>query len=64
MAQAQDKLMAQREYTIQLLNQLTTDYQALKPEMKQISEQYPGSDEEFAFVEEFESLIVEICGYA
>jgi hypothetical protein len=32
--------------------------------MKQVAEQYPGSDDEFAFLEEFELLIVNICGYA
>lgn len=64
MAQFQDKLTEQRGYTTQLLNQLTTDYQALKPEIKQISEQYAGSDEEFSFSEEFELLIVNIFGYA
>jgi hypothetical protein len=64
MAQVQDKLKAQREYTIQLLNQLTAEYQTLKSEIKQIAGQYPGSDEEYAFLEEFELLIVSICGYA
>jgi hypothetical protein len=44
MAQVQDKLKAQREYTIRLLNQLTVEYQTLKLEMKQISGQYPDSD--------------------
>jgi exonuclease VII large subunit len=64
MAQVQDKLKAQREHTIQLLHQLTAEYQTLKSEMKQIAGQYPGSDEEYAFLEEFELLIVSICGYA
>jgi soluble cytochrome b562 len=64
MAQVQDKLKAQREYTIRLLNQLTVEYQTLKLEIKQISGQYPGSDEEYGFWEEFELLIVSICGYA
>lgn len=60
----QDKLEVQREYTIQLLHQLTAEYPTLKPEMKQISGQYPGPDDEFAVLEEFELLIVSICGYA
>lgn len=64
MAQIQTRLETQQEYIIQLLNQLTAEYQTLKPEMKQIAQQYPGSDDEFAFLEEFELLIVSICGYA
>jgi len=64
MAQNQDQLKGQREYIIQLLQQLTAEYQMLESEMKQIAEQYPGSDEEFAFLEEFELLIVSISGYA
>jgi len=64
MTQVQDRLQVQREYMIQLLNQLTIEYQTLKSEMNQISERYPGSDDEFAFLEEFELLIVSICGYA
>jgi hypothetical protein len=64
MAQEQDKLKVQRDYIIQLLNQLTDEYQTLKSEMRQIAEQHPGSDGEFAFLEEFELLIVSISGYA
>ncbi len=64
MLQVLDKLKVQREYTIELLNQLTAEYLALKPEMKQISGQCSGSDDEFTFSEEFELLIVSICGYA
>lgn len=64
MVQVPDKLKVQREYTIQLLNQLTAEYPTLKPEMKQLFGQYPGSDDEFTFLEEFELLIVSICGYA
>lgn len=64
MAQLQDKLKVQRKYAIQLLHQLTAEYPTLKLEMKQISEQYPGSDDEYAVLEEFELLIVSICGYA
>lgn len=64
MVQVQTRLEIQQEYIIQILNQLTTEYQTLKPEMKQIAEQYPGSDDEFAFLEELELLIVSICGYA
>lgn len=64
MAQVQSRLEIQQEYIIQLLEQLTTEYQTLKPEMKQIAQEYPGSDDEFGFVEEFELLIVNISGYA
>ncbi|MCY7323920.1 MAG: hypothetical protein LH660_19500 [Phormidesmis sp. CAN_BIN36] len=64
MAQVQDHLKVQRDYTIQLLNQLTAEYPTLKAEMKQISGQYPGTDDEFAFLEELELLIVSISGYA
>jgi hypothetical protein len=64
MAQNQDQLKGQREYITQLLQQLTAEYQMLESEMQQIAEQYPGSDEEFAFLEEFELLIVSISGYA
>ncbi len=64
MAQIQNRLEAKQEYIIQLLNQLTAEYQTLKPEMKPIAEQYPGSNDEFVFSEEFELLIVSICGYA
>ena len=64
MAQVQTRLEIQQEYIIQILNQLTAEYQILKPEMKLLAEQYPGSDDEFAFLEEFELLIVSICGYA
>ncbi|MGA7934527.1 MAG: hypothetical protein WCA35_13345 [Kovacikia sp.] len=64
MAQNQDQLKGQREYIIQLLQQLTAEYRMLESEMKQIAKQYPGSDEKFAFLEEFELLIVSISGYA
>ncbi len=64
MAQDQDRGKGQRECMIQLLHQLTAEYPTLKPEMKQIAGQYPGSDDEFAFLEELELLIVSISGYA
>lgn len=64
MADHQNILKRQRDHIIQLLQQLTDDYKELKPEMKQIAEQYPGSDDEFAFLEELELLIVSISGYA
>lgn len=64
MVQVESRLEIQQEYIIQLLNQLTAQYQTLKPEMKQIAQQYPGADDELAFLEEFELLIVNICGYA
>lgn len=64
MAQNQDKLKGQQEHIIQLFCQLTAEYPMLKPEMMQIAKQYPGSDKEFTFLEEFELLIVSISGYA
>lgn len=60
----QGNLRHQRQYIAQLLDRLTDDYLALKPEIEKIAAQYPGSEDEFAFVEEFELLITSICGYA
>jgi hypothetical protein len=64
MMQMQNRLETQRNYTIHLVNQLTAEYPALKPELQQIAEQFPGGDDEFAVAEELELLIVSICGYA
>jgi len=57
-------LTIQKESIIQLLNQLTTEYPTLKVDLKKIAEQDPGMDDQFSFLEEFELLIVNICGYA
>ncbi len=64
MVQVQDKLTIQQEHVTQILKQLTLDYQTVKPERKLVSAKYPGSDEEFALLEELELLTVNICGYA
>lgn len=64
MSHAQDGLKIQGEYASHLLAQVTADYSTLKPELKQIAVQYPGSDDEFSFLEEFELWIVSISGYA
>ena len=64
MVQIQDKLAVQRDYIVQLLGQLTVDYQNTKAERQDIAECYPGSEEEFTFSEELELLTVSIRGYA
>lgn len=64
MLQDRDELRVQQEYTIQLLKQITDDYSVLKLDMQQVSKVYPGSDDEFSFLEELELLIVDISGYA
>lgn len=64
MVQVQDKLAVQREYIVQLLGQLTVDYQNTKAEQREIAECYPNSEEEFTFSEELELLTVSIRGYA
>jgi hypothetical protein len=64
MIQVQGGLKIQGEYVAQLLAQATDDYATLRPELKQIAEQYPGSEDEFSFLEEFELWISDICGYA
>jgi hypothetical protein len=60
----QGDLKIQGEYVAQLLAQVTNDYAALRRELKQVAEQYPGSGDEFSFLEEFELWISDICGYA
>jgi hypothetical protein len=64
MTQVQDGLKIQGEYVTQLLARVTAEYAALTPELTQIAKQYPGSDDEFSFLEEFELWISNICGYA
>lgn len=64
MVQFQGRLELQRTYATQLLNQLTEEYETLKVEMQQVAQQYPGLDDEFSFLEEFELWIVDISGYA
>jgi hypothetical protein len=62
--QVQEKLAVQRDYIVQLLGQLTVDYQNAKAERRDIAEGYPSSEEEFTFSEELELLTVSIRGYA
>ncbi|MGA7953596.1 MAG: hypothetical protein WCA07_08750 [Gloeobacterales cyanobacterium] len=64
MVQIQGKLALQRDYIVQLLGQLTVDYQNTKAERRDIAECYPNSEEEFTFSEELELLTVSIRGYA
>jgi hypothetical protein len=64
MVQVQDKLKGQVEYVAQLLARVTDEYRGLMLELKQVAEQYPGSDDEFSFLEEFELWVSSICGYA
>ncbi len=64
MVQSQGGMKIQGEYVTQLLTRVTNEYVALKPELKQVAEQYPGSDDEFSFLEELELWIANICGYA
>jgi hypothetical protein len=64
MVQVQDKLAVQRDYIVQLLGQLTVDYQNTKVERQNIAEGYLSSEEEFTFSEELELLTVSIRGYA
>jgi hypothetical protein len=64
MGQVQGKLSVQRDYIVQLLEQLTVDYQNTKAERRDIAECYPSSEEEFTFSEELELLTVSIRGYA
>lgn len=64
MVQAQNKLEIQKEYLAWLLEQLTIADRNSSQERKAIAKQYPGSDEEFALLEELELLTVNIRGYA
>lgn len=64
MAQVQNKLAIQQDIIVQLLAQLTVDYQNTKSERKEIAQSYLGSEEEFSFLEELELVTVSIRGYA
>jgi hypothetical protein len=64
MIQAQNKLDIQKEYVALLLEQLTIAERNSSQERKAIAKQYPGSEEEFALLEELELLTVNIRGYA
>ncbi|MEG3876910.1 hypothetical protein QT972_05945 [Microcoleus sp. herbarium7] len=64
MAQVQNKLAIQQDIIVQLLAQLTVDYQNTKSERKQIAQSYLDSEEEFSFLEELELVTVSIRGYA
>ncbi|MBH8560997.1 hypothetical protein I8748_02185 [Nostoc sp. CENA67] len=54
----------ERNYIIQLLEQLTQDYCNTKQERKEIASLYSTSEEEFTLLEEIELLTVNIRGYA
>ncbi|TAH28928.1 MAG: hypothetical protein EAZ10_05640 [Oscillatoriales cyanobacterium] len=54
----------QQDMIVQLLAQLTVDYQNTKSERKEIAQIYLGSEEEFSFLEELELVTVSIRGYA
>ncbi|WP_293334149.1 MULTISPECIES: hypothetical protein [unclassified Microcoleus] len=58
------KLAIQQDIIVQLLAQLTVDYQNTKSERKEIAQSYLGSEEEFSFLEELELVTVSIRGYA
>lgn len=64
MTQLENKLVTQRNYVSQFLEQLMVDYQNAKSEWRDIAEHYPGSEAEFAPLEEIELLTVSIRGYA
>lgn len=64
MVQVQHKLEIQKDYVAWLLEELTIAYQNSSQERKAIAKQYPGSEEEFALLEELELLTVNIRGYA
>ncbi|AFY44928.1 hypothetical protein [Nostoc sp. PCC 7107] len=53
-----------KNYIIQLLAQLTIDYQNSKSEIQAISHQLPVSETEFTLLEEIELLTTDIRGYA
>ncbi|MEG4353401.1 hypothetical protein QUA70_25075 [Microcoleus sp. LAD1_D5] len=64
MTQVQNKLAIQQDIIVQLLAQLTVDYQNTKLERKEMAQNYLGSQEEFSFLEELELVTVSIRGYA
>ncbi|UKO97409.1 hypothetical protein [Nostoc sp. UHCC 0870] len=53
-----------KNYIIQLLAQLTIDYQNSKSERQAIAHQLPVSETEFTLLEEIELLTTDIRGYA
>ena len=64
MTQVQNKLAIQQDIIVQLLAQLTVDYQKTKSERKEIAHSYLGTEEELSFLEEIELVTVSIRGYA
>jgi hypothetical protein len=64
MTQVQNKLVIQQDIIVQLLAQLTVDYQNTKSERQEIAQNYLGSEEEFSFLEELELVTVSIRGYS
>ncbi|NJO29721.1 MAG: hypothetical protein HC787_09650 [Nostocaceae cyanobacterium CSU_2_110] len=55
---------SQKNYIVQLLEELTIDYQKTKQERKEIVTSLMFEDEEFTLLEEIELLTVDIRGYA
>ena len=53
-----------KNYIIQLLDQLTVDYQNTKSERKAITTEFSPSEGEFTVLEEIELLTTDIRGYA
>ncbi|MGA9382104.1 MAG: hypothetical protein WBV73_25370 [Phormidium sp.] len=53
-----------KNYIIDLLEQLTVDYQNTKEERQKIATVFPVAEEEFTVLEELELLTVNIRGYA
>ncbi|MBD2609069.1 hypothetical protein H6G81_32275 [Scytonema hofmannii FACHB-248] len=53
-----------RNYIIEILEQLTVDYQNTKQERKEVAALDPNFEEEFTVLEEIELLTVDIRGYA
>jgi hypothetical protein len=59
-----DKLSVQKDYIIQLFDQLTADYQKTREERQEISNSTSNLAEEILPLEELEWLTVNIRGYA
>lgn len=53
-----------KNYIIQLLDQLTIDYQNISSEQKLIASEFSRSEDEFTVLEEIELLTIDIQGYA
>ncbi len=49
---------------VQVLEQLTRDYQNIQPELRLIAVNFPAGEDEFSILEEIELLTVKIRGYA